>query len=265
MANLFYPQLLSGALAQYPIRKVAAVRTIQNALPNGSFVVGPDPGASRMVWQLSYTGLNDADLQALQSHFAACAGPLRGFTFIDPTDNMLGWSTDLTASIWMRDPLLSITRDVTDPLGANGAFQLSNTGNASQRITQAIHTPSGYTYSFSIYVRSNQPTAVLLLRNGSAAQAADSVALGPNWSRVVASGTLQDKGQGISVGLDLMPGQQVEVYGPQLEPQPAPSRYRATAQAGGVYANAHWASSTLAISADGPHLFSVPAEIETYI
>ncbi len=58
-------------------------------------------------------------------------------------------------------------------------------------------------------------------------------------------------------------GQQVQVFGPQLEAQIEPSRYRPTTAQGGVYANAHWAVDQLPIAAEAPNLFSTQFIIET--
>jgi len=60
-----------------------------------------------------------------------------------------------------------------------------------------------------------------------------------------------------------MPGQQVTVYGLQLEAQLQPSRYRPTRGMGGVYSNAHWAVDELPVMAQAPNLFSTSFSIET--
>jgi len=65
MADLFYPQLSSGALAQYPIRRVHLTRPVVNVLPDGTTVAMPDVGASRLLWELSYTDLELEDVNAI--------------------------------------------------------------------------------------------------------------------------------------------------------------------------------------------------------
>jgi hypothetical protein len=265
MADLFYPQLTSGALAQYPLRKIRLVRTIKNVLPDGSMILFSDPDGAQLVWQLAYTELSDADVQALQAHFAACVGPFHAFTFIDPTDNMLVSSSDLTGSPWMAASSIAIVAGSPDPEGGSGAFTLTNTGQAYQEITQALEVPSGYQYCFSIYASSSGPSAVTMIRRGSATQDETSVSIGPSWTRVVSSGTLTDTGIGFTAGLSLAPGQQVQLYGPQLEAQVVPSRYRPTTNVGGVYADAHWGIDQLAITAEAPGLSSLAFTIETLL
>jgi hypothetical protein len=263
MANLFYPQLTSGALAQYPIRKVRLARTVKNVLPDGSMILYSDPNGAQLLWQLSYAELSDVDVQALQAHFAACVGPFHAFTFIDPTDNMLVSSSDMTTSPWQTASLIHVATGATDPTGGTGAFTVSNTGQANQEITQILQVPSGYQYCFSIFATSTNPSAITMIRQGSVAQEQASVSIGPNWTRVVSTGALSDSGVGFTIGISLAPGQQVQLYGPQLEAQLVPSRYRPTAEAGGVYANAHWGTDQLAFTADAPNLSSTAFSIET--
>lgn len=263
MANLFYPQLSSGAIAQYPIRKMRIARTIKNVLPDGSMILFSDANGARLVWQLAYTELSVADINALQGFFNACMGPFHGFTFIDPTDNMLSSSVNLSAAPWSYSNLVSVGGGVADPAGGNSAFEATNTGQMSQRLAQTIQVPAGYQYCFSIYAKSLNPATVTLMLSGPAAQRQQTFEIGPAWNRLVCSGQLNDPGVGFTAAAILAAGQQVQLYGPQLEAQLAPSGYRATAQSGGVYANAHWAIDQLIVTADAPNLFSTACSVET--
>lgn len=263
MASLFYPQLTSGAIAQYPIRKLRLARTVKNVLPDGSVISFSDPGGARLIWELAYVELGDADVQALQDHFQACLGPFHAFTFIDPTDNMLAASSDMAAAPWVRPSSIHIVSGAADPTGGTAAFTVTNTGQASEGITQILQAPSGYQYCFSIYAMSADPSAVTMLLQGAAAQQSTSMPVGSNWTRIVAGGKLNDSGVGLTAGLILEPGQQVQLYGPQLEAQVVPSRYRPTQATGGVYANAHWGVDQLSITAVAPDLSSTAFSIET--
>jgi hypothetical protein len=264
MANLFYPQLASGALAQYPIRKTRLARTIKNVLGDGTMILNADPNGARLIWQLSYLELSTADAQALQTHFNACAGPFHAFTFIDPTDNMLASTSDLTNAAWNTSSLITIEGNITDPEGGSGAFSATNTGQANQEIGQTLSVPAGYQYCFSIFVTSAQASSIELIRRGASVEQTDNLAIGPTWTRIVSSGRLDDSGTNFSIAVSLAAGQQVQLYGFQLEPQIAPSRYRPTGT-GGVYTNAHWATDQLIVSADAPNLFSTSFNIETAI
>lgn len=265
MANLYYPQLSSGALAQYPIKKTRLFRTIKNVLPDGNLYLFSDPGYSHLLWTLSYSGLSGSDLQTLQAHFAACNGPFHAFTFIDPADNMLLWSSDLTNSVWQSSSLIHIQANTADPFGGSTAFTITNNGQANQEFSQTIGVPAGYQYCFSVYLASVQPAVATLVRSGSSTTQSMSAPVSASWQRIVSSGQLSDSGTVFTVGLTLLPGQQLLVYGPQLEPQISPSSYRATTQTSGVYPNSHWSVEQLPIAATAPDLFSTAFTIETAV
>lgn len=264
MTSLYYPQLASGALAQYPIRKMRLARTIKNVLADGSMILFADPNGARLTWQLSYTGLSTTDIQALTQHFNACAGPFRAFTFIDPTDNMLLSTSDLTNAAWNTSSLITIEGNIADPAGGSGAFTVTNTGQANQEIGQTLPVLANYQYCFSVFVMSAQPSFIELVRRGPSVEQSDDFAIGPTWTRIASSGRLDDSGTNFSIAVNLAAGQQVQLYGLQLEAQIAPSRYRPTGT-GGVYTNAHWAADQLIITADAPNLFSTAFNIETSI
>lgn len=265
MANLYYPQLTSGALAQYPIRKTRLVRTIKNVLQDGSMILFADPDAARLGWQLAYLDLSATDSGALQEHFDACVGPFHAFTFIDPTDNMLVSSSDFTAAAWQTSSLIDVTPGATDPDGGSAGFTVTNTGQADREVSQTLIVPANYQYCFSLYARSFGPSIISLIRRGASLEQTTSSAIGPGWTRVVSSGNLDDPSTSLTVAVSLAAGQQIGIYGIQLEPQIAPSRYRPTAQIGGVYATAHWTVDQLSFVAEAPNLFSTSFSIETAI
>ena len=225
----------------------------------------PDPRASRLVWQLSYVDLSAEDANSLQGHFNACCGRYRAFTFIDPTDNMLASSSDLAGASWQISNSITITSGVADPNGGFNAFTLTNNGQVDQQLTQSLAVPANNQYCFSMYVSSLGAGEVMVTRQGLSASEQDRFSTSPNWNRIVASGRLNDSSSVLKVGVTLSPGQEISLYGPQVEGQIAPSGYRATTTAGGVYTNAHWAVDELVISATAPNLFATSFNIETGI
>lgn len=265
MANLFFPQLSSGSMTQYPIRKTKLVRTIKNILPDGSMVLYADPNAARLVWQLSYVDLSLLDLQAIQAHFNACVGPFHAFTFIDPTENMLVSSADLTAAAWRNSTFMSVISGVTDPEGGTAAFRITNGGQADQEISQTLRVPANFQYCLSLYAMSEEASTIKLIRRGSSVEESSSFSIGSNWTRFVSSGRLSDPATNFTIAISVGVGQQVELFGVQLEAQLAPSRYRPTLQSGGVYPTAHWGVSELAVTAEAPNLFSTSFNIEAPI
>jgi hypothetical protein len=265
MAELFFPQLASGALAQYPIKKTRLFRSIKNVLADGTMILLSDRGAERVLWQLVYQDLSPTDVEALQNHYHACCGPFHAFTFIDPTGNMFSSSSDLTSTAWTRPQSIGVQDGEIDPLGGTSAFVMTNNAAADDSFIQILQVPANYTYSLSIYLRSAGPSTVRLFRSGTSAQSITSVSVGRQWTRAVSSGSLSDPGTNFSAGVILSPGQQISIFGLQLEPQPSPSPYRSTAQTGAVYSGAHWTANELSIVATGPSLFSTTFGIDTAI
>ena len=262
MGNLAYPQLTSGALVQYPLRKTKTVRTIKNILPDGSMVLLPDSSTNRTIWQVEYSHLSFADVQALQSHFTACKGPLNAFTFIDPTGNMLVSSADLTTAAWQKSTLLQIQAGILDPFGGTTAQTVANFGQVEQELSQVLVVPANYQYCFSVYAASDEPTSITLFRRGLDSQQLTRMNVCSGWNRLVLSGRLADSGTSLSVGISLDAGIQVKLCGMQLEAQIAPSRYQQTAQVGGVYANAHWAIEELQITVQDTNSYATAVSIE---
>ncbi len=262
MGDLFYPQLLSGALAQYPIRKTQVARTIKNVLPDGNMILLPDLGATRTLWQLEYGQLSLPDIQALELHFKTCSGPLTAFTFIDPTGNMLASSTNLTAAAWQKSSLLQIQSGTTDPVGGVGAQTVINYGQSTQELTQSVRAPANYQYCFSFFAKATQQASITVFRRGPNSQQSSAMAVYPGWNRLISNGRLNDSGSILTVGVELAAGQQVMLYGMQLEAQVLPSRYKPTGGMGGVYTNAHWAIEELEITAEDINSYATTVSIE---
>jgi len=262
MADLIFPQLSSGAMVQYPIRKRTDIRTVKNLLADGTMFTAADPGASRLFWTLTYLDLPLLDLEALRSHFVACRGPFRAFTFLDPTDNLLTYSADLTQSCWLTPAGLLVQAGIADPKGGTGAFSVTNASAATLHISQTLAAPANFQYCFSVYAASAGPAMCGLTRSSANAEQTDAAQIGPIWSRISSSGVLNDAGLGISVGISIAPAQTLTLFGPQLEPQFEPSRFRPTYSNAGLYPNAHWADAELIFTAEGPDLFSTSFNVE---
>src|SRR5258708_20619318 len=131
-----------------------------------------DPGSSRLYWQLSYNDLSTVEANALRAHFEACAGPVRAFTFIDPTDNMLAWSSDLTAAVWTKSSLVQVASGIADPVGSSFAFTVTNNSQVTEEVTQTLTVPANYQYCFSLYALTAPSSPPLtLVRRGPSPQA----------------------------------------------------------------------------------------------
>jgi len=238
-----YPQLATGALSQFPIVKRRRLRTVVNTTPDGRTVKLADPVAETEEWQLRYAALSDSELASLQQFFTAMEGSLNSFTLVDPSGNLLAWSEDFSNAVWSAGPLVTLTGQIADPLGGTGAWRLSNTGTAPEGVTQTLNEPGEYVYCFSVYARADQATTVTL----QLASQSVSSAIGATWGRLVLAGSGDATASSILCGIGAPGGAAVEVFGPQMEAQAAPSAYQ-TATTGGVYENARFRDDAFAFT-----------------
>jgi hypothetical protein len=263
MADLFFPQLSTGAVAHYPISKTAVTRTVLNVVPGGNLLMYPDEAARKVIWSWDYVGLTMEEAAMLENFFLACCGPLRPFTFLDPTGNLLSASSEFTAPAWQGASGLKAGTKVPGPVSDVPGWSLVNSSQGMQEIEQTLNIPSDFTYCFSLYLSSPTPDYVTLFRRCSSSEESSSVPIGPDWKRVWSTGTLQDDSAGLSVGFRLSPGQQIAVSAAQLEAQPGPSTYLHRPQSGDVYPNAHWAIEEFSIRYLGPSDCTVSVAVES--
>lgn len=235
MSALAYPQLGTGALIQYPVKKTRRARSVVNEAADGSTVRLSDQAGQTIEWLLRYEGLSDVEADALEEFFRAAEGSLQGFLFSDPVANLLSWSDRLDRPSWQADPLLTTKGEAEDPAGGTRAWLLSNGGGAGQRIGQTLQAAGGHTYCLSVYVRAAR-AATLTLWIGN--EAMEGIAT-ENWSRVVFSAVAPIEADSLRFAVEIPAGAEIEVYGIQVEPQAGAGVYRASAR-GGVYADAHF-------------------------
>jgi hypothetical protein len=250
---LYFPQLSSGATGQYPIQKRLIERTIINQLPDGRTVKFADAGAEQVEWQLSYQDLTDSEIANLQQFFLASEGQLTGFTFLDPLGNLLAWSEALNQSAWEASTLLQLTVGIADPSGGANATRIVNPTGSDLGVQQSVNAPGALVYCFSVYVRSQNGVAISLFRQTADALDSHSYATQATWNRISLSGSLSTAAGSITVGITVPAGESVDVYGFQLEPQPAPSPYKSSFSVSGVYANAHFSQDAFTVTTTGPN------------
>jgi hypothetical protein len=250
---LYFPQLSSGATGQYPIQKRRIARTIINQVPDGHTVKFADAGAEQIEWQLTFQDLTDSEIADLEQFFTACEGQLNGFTFLDPVDNLLAWSESLSQTAWEGSTLLQLTAGIDDPIGGASATRMVNPTGSDLSVQQSVSAPGGLAYCFSTYVRSQNNVPISLFRQTVDASDSLSYATEAAWNRISHSGSLSTAAVSIAFGITVPAGQSVDVYGFQLEPQPAASPYKSSYSANGVYSNAHFSQDAFAVTTTGPN------------
>lgn len=250
---LYFPQLVSGAVGQFPVIKNVIQRTITNVLPDGSTVKYADPGAPLVQWQLQYQGLADSEIGTLQQFFAVCEGQLNVFTFTDPLSNLLLWSEDLTQPEWQASTLLQFSTGAPDPNGGTSATQVTNPTGADMTVQQTIAAPGWYCYALSVYVQSQTGANISLLRQAGGIASPSVYATGSAWQRISLSGQTSTTGETVTAGITIPAGQSVTVFGFQLEPQPIASAYKSSYETGGVYTDAHFADDGFTVTTSAPN------------
>ena len=253
---LHYPQLTSGSICQFPIKRRTTLRTVTNELPSGDNIRMSDPGAAAVRWQLQYLGLTDGERSSIEQLFEAAEGRLTTFTFLDPTDNLLMWSEDYTKSVWTVDPLLHATAGMADPFGGTGAMQITNTAQVPQSAAQSIEGASWFQYCLSIYLRCDAPVAIQLVLSAAGQELRSPIPVGTVWTRATKTGSIPSNQDAISFRLELPAGARITAFGAQVEPQLAPGSYKKTLDRAGVYSQTRFDVDSMPITTDAPNRHS---------
>src|SRR5579863_2785879 len=161
----YFPQLSTGSIGQYPIQKRRALRTVVNEAADGSQYKLADANFPAVEWTLAFQTLTDAERDALLALMDNVEGRLGSFTFLDPADNLLVWSEDLTQTAWTNNSLVTVTAGVADPNGGTSANGISNTGSGALPIEQIINGPGWFRYAFSMQARSGASQQLTLVQS----------------------------------------------------------------------------------------------------
>jgi hypothetical protein len=251
-------------MGQYPLVKRRIERTVVNQCLDGSQIKLADSQAAKIQWELTLAGLTDAEWQAIAALFSATEGRLQNFVFMDPTDNLLVSSADLSATAWSKDAGLQVTYQVGDPLGGTSATTLANTSQATQGVQQSIEIPAGLEYCFSVFAQSPAAAQVTLFQATQTTRAAQTFNIGPGWGRLVFAARLNDTTDPVTFGLQMSPGTQATVFGFQVETQPGASPYKSTTSGCGVYPSARFMDDSLSTTTTDAGQHSCTIRIETH-
>lgn len=248
----WYPQLISGAVSQFPVRRRIKKRTVRNVLGDGRVWKLLDADGEFVEWELEYRGLTAGEAGELEDLFHQVAGRLGSFGFLDPLANLFLWSEELQQGCWVRDPFLALEREQEDPYGTVRGAKLRNEGVVPQGLWQALTVPAWYQYCFSLWARAAAGGELTLFARGDGSARAVTLAVGPSWRRrgwTVSVGSGEER---IRFGVELAAGVEVEVFGLQVEAQPWASKYKKSQGRGGIYPEARFADDVLAVVAEGP-------------
>jgi len=250
-----FPQLESGCMGQYPIRRALLLRSNASETPGGRRRAVFDGAGSAVKWVLSLTGLTASEADAIQALFSACEGRRHSFMFVDPSANLLGGTGDLAGTWWEKGPGAAVAGGLIGPETGAEAFSLTNTGAGWSGVSQALPIPEGMTYCLSAWVRSAGGGAVKLgIGAAERVWEADSA-----WRQAWVSGT--GGTSPVAFSITAPPGGTVEIHGPQAEAQIAPSEYKRNRGRGGWYPRARFESDELNLEGEGPGLYACEVRI----
>jgi hypothetical protein len=244
---LVFPQLASGAVAQLPLRRQTGYRTLLNRMMDGSEIRVADLDYFAREWDLPLQVLTDAEWEAIAELFAAAAGRLRGFLFLEPGENLLAWSEKFSEEPWVTGGV-SLSGEIDDPEGGTSASRLEGAGS----VAQTLSIPSLFRYAGSIWARTSAAGAALRITDGGGQVATAGFAADGQWRRYSVSTAWIVETETVVFSVATPGGGPVDIFGAQLEAQPMASHYKKTLGRGGVHPGARFASDTLADRATGP-------------
>lgn len=250
---LFFPQLATGALAQYPLFKQRIERTVQNIAEDGSVISLYDIYAPQVRWTLDYEYITDVEADTITSFFASCEGSLQPFLFVDPTANLLLFNEDLTQSCWVFNRLLQLSAGIADPMGGAAAIQVVNSSETSLPVTQSVSIPGQYTCAFSAYLRSSSVSCTVTLSrsdgNNTASQSASPSSV---WTRFYLSSTFASSESTLcEFSLGVSGESTVDVFGLQVDAQPQPGTYLPTTSTNATYPSARFDMNQVRVVSTG--------------
>jgi hypothetical protein len=248
---LYFPQLATGASAQFPLESRLIRRTIVNRTPDGTLLKLDDPNAMGIAWMLQYQGLSETERAAFEALFHETEGRLQTFVFLDPRGNLLTWSEDLGQTVWHKDGAAQIVNDVTDPDGTQRASRITNTAQVNQGIEQSVDVPGWYHYCFSFRARAAARTRMTLSLSNSGGSIDREQYAENGWAVYSCSGQLSGSAEDLTCRVAVQAGAAIEVFGFQLDAQPNPSAYRRTYAQSGVYRNSRFLDDELRFMANG--------------
>lgn len=247
---LSFPQLSSGAISQFPFRSQTSFRTLMNRAADGSEILAADVDFHRKTWELQIENLTDQELQNIQDLHDQVEGRLWTFLFLEPGANLLSWSELLSDPDWTKDAGISVLDSQPDPFGGSSAARLTNSGDQGSA-SQILSIPASYRYAGSVWARTSTAGASLKVSDTGSQTVSGPIDNSNQWRRYSVGYNLTSALETIAFSVVVPAGASVDIYGPQLEAQPAPSKYKKTLQQGGVYPNARFADDVLEDRATG--------------
>ena len=244
---LLFPQLITGAIAQFPLKKRYTVSTITNLQEDGSRYRVDGQSPVQIGWTLTFGSLTDTEAESLSAFFCSTFGRLLTFVFLDPESNLLAWSEDLSQPIWAKSPLVTVTVSTEDGFTT---LLVGSSAASAVSVSQILQCPAAALLCFSVFARSEQAESLTL----TIADFTQSFEIGNLWKQYSVTRSGAGDADAISVGIALTG--QVYISRLTVSAQPAPSSYAATLETSGVFMQTRFDQDSLSITALDEDRFS---------
>jgi hypothetical protein len=221
-------------------------------MEDGTTISLADAYASYTTWKLAFRDLSDREASSLSSFFSAAGGCLTPFLFLDPTTNLLSWSSDLTQSAWQQGTL-AVESPFSDPLGGSSAFRITNVADKALTISQSTQIAGSLRTCFSVFLRADASISVTISRSAGTASCTQQISVATQWARYSARNNFPGITDASSYSISIPSLGSVSMFGPQVEAQRIPSAYIPTTSLCGVYPNARFDMDELTITTIGPN------------
>lgn len=245
-----FPQLTSGAVAQFPFRKEFVYRTLVNSGSHANEIVSSDADFQMRVWELPLEQLTSGEWQGIEDLFHTTEGRLGTFLFLEPGQNLLSWSEKLSNPIWQKDSGVFANDGQPDPIGGTGGVQVTSSGGGAV-ISQVLPIPASYRYAASVWARTGGSGAALRVTDMGGGTVEVGFRADNTWRRYSVGYGVSSAAASVAFELLTPSGGALDVFGPQLEAQIAPSTYKRTEHQAGVFPGARFDSDVLSDTATG--------------
>jgi hypothetical protein len=255
-----FPELSSGAAAQFPWRRTIGYRAVRNSFAAGEEIDYGDVLFETRRWDLPLTDLEDAEWHAIRNLFEETGGRQLPFTFVEPGANLLAWSESLDEDAWVKSAGVTVNEGQPDPTGGSAATNLSAGG--SWTVSQTIAAPASRAFVASAWLKCNATNSALVLTDG-AGQTEQLPIDGDNeWRLYELPWRQASAAEQIILEISGSGGVTICAYGLQVEPQLGRSSYKRTKEQSGVFANAYFGQDSLEQSLTAPNQNSGTVRIQ---
>lgn len=255
-----FPELGSGAAAQFPWRRAIGYRAVRNRFAAGQEIDFGDASFETRRWELPLADLEDTEWQAIRNLFEETGGRRLPFTFVEPGANLLAWSESLDEDIWVKSSGVTVNSGQPDPLGGVAATSLNAGG--SWTVSQTIAAPASRAFAASAWLKCNASGSTLGLSDGAGQFKSLEIDGDDEWRLYELPWRQSSASEQIIFEVSGSGGATIGAYGLQVEPQLGRSSYKRTKEQSGIFANAYFDQDSLEQSITAPNQHSGTVRIQ---